>query len=333
MLDTLCSWYDASFSVFFFVINFTLVLTIGCRIMETLLSRESSGHNKHALITGCDTGFGYSTTYELNARGVHVFAACLTADAVQKFNDDDNFKGTAFVMNITNQQDIDQAREMIAEVVGDKGLDILFNNAGVFSPGPIEWQTEDDFKMPMEVNVWGHVKVIKAMLPLVKKCRGRIINTCSIAGRISLGGISSYSMSKYAFEAFSDALRLEMKPWGVSVHIIEPGVMATSLYDQMKRRMLRLWEALPSETKEQFGKAFLDAGLAESETTVSKLAGNPKQVVTSYVHAALSTRPKLRYLIGLDAKFMAFMTMLPTPMGDALQKLIVKPIQPAKAVF
>ena len=93
-----------------------------------------------------------------------------------RFTDDENFIGTAFIMDITNRQHIDTATEMIEEKVEGKGLDIMINNAGIGDLGPIEWMEEEDLRKISEVNVWGHVNTIKAMLPLVKKAGGRIIN-------------------------------------------------------------------------------------------------------------------------------------------------------------
>ena len=90
--------------------------------------------------------------------------------------DDDNFKGTAFVMNITNKQHIETTTRMIEEKVRDKGLHIMINNAGIGDLGPIEWMTEDDLRRISDINLWGHINTIKAMLPLVKRAHGRIVN-------------------------------------------------------------------------------------------------------------------------------------------------------------
>ena len=94
---------------------------------------------------------------------------------------------------------------MIEEVIKDSGLWCLINNAGIGHGGLIEWTFAEDFSRVMDVNLWGHVNVTKAMLPFLKRARGRIINMTSLAGRSYSSGMSAYCMSKHAFEAFSDS--------------------------------------------------------------------------------------------------------------------------------
>lgn len=332
-MDSSVAWnfissvYYSTFMILFTIINLLILLIVMQKALNFLFSREEIKNSSYALITGCDTGFGYATTYELNKRGIHVFAACLMQQSVDRFKDDNNFKGTAFLMNVTKKEDIETAKCMIEYEVKDKGLWCLFNNAGVFEPGPIEWMSEEDMRRSTDINLWGAVNVTKAMLPMVKKARGRIINTTSIAGRISTAYWSSYHISKYAFEAFSDSLRYEMKPWGVSVHIIEPGIMQTNIYSQAKKRWKDLWEKQTKEMQEEYGEDFVKDIL--STKRLQNMAGDPKQVVNVYVHAALSTRPQLRYLVGADAKFLALtMGLLPTYMGDTIYKAVFKPICP-----
>jgi len=317
ILDMIASLYNSTFTIIFAITNLTIFLLLVRKVVNFLLAREEKRNGSYALITGCDSGFGFATAYELNKRDIHVFAACLTRESVQKFNDDDNFKGTAFVMNVTKKEDIEAAKCMIEEVVKEEGLWCLFNNAGIGEPGPIEWLSEEDMLRTIDVNLWGAVNVTKAMLPMLKKARGRIVNTTSAAGRIVFPYLSPYHISKYAFEAFSDSLRYEMKPWGVSVHIIEPGFMKTDILLGLDKRWKGLWDNQTKEVREAYGEEFINR-ILKSIDKVSKVAGNPKKVVNAYLHAALSTRPQLRYLVGLDAKIMATIALLPTYMADFL---------------
>ena len=116
---------------------------------------------------------------------------------------DPTFNGTAFIMDVTKASDIKNAKRIIENQVDGKGLWGLINNAGIVEMGLIEWQSIDKMQHVMNVNVWGAVNVTKAMLPLVKQAKGRIVNITSMAGRVVLLNVSSYSMSKYALEAFS----------------------------------------------------------------------------------------------------------------------------------
>ena len=284
------------------------------------------------LITGCDSGFGYATALELNKRNIYVFAGCLTAEGVQRFTDDDNFKGMAFIMNITKKEDINNARNIIEEKVKDKGLSCLLNNAGIYQPGPIEWMSEEDMKNTMDINLWGAVNVTKVMIPLVKKARGRIVNTTSIAGRISAANLGSYCMSKYALEAFSDSLRYEMKPWGISVHIIEPGFHGTDLYTGLQNRWKTLWDIQPDEIQQEYGENFYKDVLTASKAAMSKINSNPEDVINAYLHATLSARPRLRYVVGRDANTIGMaLASLPTAMGDFIRYILFKRIIPAAA--
>ena len=100
---------------------------------------------------------------------------------------------------------------------------VFYVGIGLF--GPIEWLTDHHFRHTIDVNLMGHINVTKALLPLIKLAGGRVVNISSVLGRVSMPMMAAYHISKYGLEAFSDVLRLEMKPWGVGVHIIEPGLM------------------------------------------------------------------------------------------------------------
>jgi len=329
------SWiYNASFAVFFFAGTVVLLLCVANKILDILFTSTNDGRGTYALITGCDSGFGYSAAHALNTSGVCVFAACLTPAAVDMFNNDEEFHGTAFQMNVTNKDDIAAATTMITERCGEKGLKFLFNNAGIGQFGPIEWLSEEDLRRTSEVNLWGHINVTKAVLPLIKKSRGRIINTTSVLGRVAMPLMSPYCISKFAFEAFSDALRHEMRPWGVSVHLIEPGLMRTDLYRRDVEQLKTLWERQPDDIREAYGERYMEITLKKmNPTNVDRVAADPKQVIEAYVHAALSTRPRNRYLIGVDAHVLAFtIGMLPTSIGDYILNKLHRSVKPAAAV-
>ena len=139
----------------------------------------------------------------------------------------------------------------------------VVNNAGVGYPAPIEWQTLEEMKEVVNVNLWGAVAITKTFLPLLKRARGRIVNVASSAGRLANPGGSAYCISKFGMEAFSDALRNEVRHFGVTVHIIEPGVFKTNISDTERhvQHLDRLWEHLDAETKESYGTEFLEKGM------------------------------------------------------------------------
>ena len=135
------------------------------------------------------------------------------------------------------------------------------NNAGVTTYGGlIEWDSLEDMKWVCDVNVWGSVSVIKTFLPLLKKSKGRIVNIASMNGRLSLPGIMAYCISKFGVEAMSDSLRLEMKYWGISVSVIEPGAFKTNILANIKDRLKKKWNSLSQELREEYGEEMFKSG-------------------------------------------------------------------------
>ena len=135
------------------------------------------------------------------------------------------------------------------------GLWAVINNAGVGFSGLIEWESVEQMKRAVDINLWGMVSVTKAFLPLLKRNKGRVVNVASAWGRVAIPGVSSYCISKYGVEAFSDALRNEMRHFGVTVHIIEPGRFHTNLTapDKDNQYLETLWKNLDADTKESYG--------------------------------------------------------------------------------
>lgn len=163
--------------------------------------------DKHVFITGCDSGFGNLLARRLAQRGFRVLAACLTpqgADGLQR-GCAGNLRTT--LLDVTRSESIRRAAEWVREEVGEKGLFGLVNNAGVANPiGPTEWMRIEDYKQVMAVNTFGAIEVTLQLLPLLKRARGRVVNTSSVLGRLSANG-GGYCVSKYCIEAFSDSLR------------------------------------------------------------------------------------------------------------------------------
>ena len=135
------------------------------------------------------------------------------------------------------------------------GLWAVVNNAGIIARGLIEWQTVEEMKHVLDVNLWGMVSVSKAFLPQLKKTKGRIVNVASAWGTISVPSATAYCISKHGVQAFSDALRREVKQFGVSVHILDPGMFRTNLVNREVaiKQVEKLWANLDVDTKESYG--------------------------------------------------------------------------------
>jgi len=225
--------------------------------------------------------------------------------------------------------DADQVREVFEsvkkEIPADEGLWGLVNNAGKLSVGMIELQPLDSFKSIADVNLWGAIFVTQTFLPLVKKARGRIVNIGSILGRIVLPYLSAYTISKYGCSAFSDALRREMSPWGVHVSIIEAGAHKTKLVsgDILAEQWQSLWSGLSEEMKQEYGG---NEGLQRGVESMKRfdIVTSPRmdRVVSSVLHALTSRDPQTHYVIGHDAKALAWLSMMPACITDFLFRLL-----------
>jgi len=257
-------------------------------------------------VTGCDTGFGNVVVKLLDDAGHGVFAGCFMAKSLETLK----AQGKNIVplqLDVTNEDSVAAAAKEIASRVGESGLEGVVNNAAILvTPGPVEWKPLDTFRKMYEVNVVGMVAVTKSVLPLIRKARGRIVNVASIAGRMGLPTQPAYCASKYAVEGISEVLRRDMLPWGVTVHIVEPGVFPkTGLYDTFISDFEKLWTIQPAHIKEDYGEPFKD-GYTKVLGDVLTIFGteDTSLVPKAMVEALTSARPKYRYRVGYDSKYL-----------------------------
>eukprot|EP00339_Tiarina_fusa_P020021 CAMPEP_0117016740 /NCGR_PEP_ID=MMETSP0472-20121206/13169_1 /TAXON_ID=693140 ORGANISM="Tiarina fusus, Strain LIS" /NCGR_SAMPLE_ID=MMETSP0472 /ASSEMBLY_ACC=CAM_ASM_000603 /LENGTH=199 /DNA_ID=CAMNT_0004720909 /DNA_START=161 /DNA_END=757 /DNA_ORIENTATION=+ len=186
---------------------------------------------------------------------------------------------------------------------GNRRLFAVVNNAGVITNGPIEMQPMKSVEFQFDVNVLGQIRVIQETTKFLRESHGRMVNTVSIAGRTTTGCIGAYSGSKHAMEAITDACRLELKPWKISVSAIEPGVIDTSLARSAANND-EIWDKLKPGAREIYPELFV----ASSKSGQLGLAGEPVDTVSdAIIHAVTSSHPKTRYLVGTDAKVLAFL--------------------------
>jgi len=274
---------------------------------------------KAVLITGCDSGFGKSLAKQLAAKGIQVYAACLTPAGQKEF---EKVKGvTAIPMDVSSEKSVHEAYALVSKKLGNNALWGIVNNAGVLRGGAFECTLQRDWHLQFNVNVIGLAHVTQVFLPLLRRVQGsRIVNISSVAGRFSMPGTASYSATKYAVQGLSDALRREMKVWGIKVIIIEPGVMKTPLWDVPfdKKRMQADIDQLSPEVQELYGMDYFEEGFESSKKLVEKLANDP-QLVVDVLEEALTTKyPLTRYTVGKDSPLWIFLSYAPTWLSDFL---------------
>jgi len=165
-----------------------------------------------------------------------------------------------------------------------------------------------------DVNVFGVVAVTQAFMPLLRKATGRIVNVSSIAGHSAAPFIGPYAASKHALEAFSDAMRVEIAPWGMHLALIKPGAVATPIWDKTLAATDKLLAELPPEAISHYGKAF--TFMREFVANGEKEGVPAAAVALPTIHALTAVNPKTRYLIGKDAKIQSTLEKLPDRLRD-----------------
>ena len=273
---------------------------------------------KYVLITGCDTGFGHQLAIELDEQGFNVLAGVYNKDNQSSLQNKLSSKATVFPLDITKSDEVDAAFKLVQEKTNT--LHALVNNAGIDQDAPIDWMTLDFMRNMLEVNFFAQVQMVKTFLPLlITKRDSRVVNLCSVAGYLAAPTMSSYSASKYAFEAFSDCLRREMQPWGLRVSIIEPGFMRTPLIEGHVERMRKIWNESPVEIRRRWGQDYLEHILERrSNNFFIYLAEDPMKVVNALQHAVSNSQPSIRYRPGWQSSCFFFpFSMIPAAITDA----------------
>ena len=252
------------------------------------------------VITGASTGIGEACALRMDRLGWRVFAGVRKEADGQALREKASKKLTPIILDVTEQPTIDASAATVTAAVGESGLAGLINNAGVGVGGPLEFISVDELRRQLEVNVIGQIAVTQAFMPLIRKATGRIVNMGSIGGRMATPFLGPYNASKFAMEALTDSLRQELYPWGIHVSIIEPGSIATPIWEKSKAAIEELKETLPEEAMMLYGETVeaVEKALVEFEA-----AGIPADEVAKFAEHALTARtPKTRYVVGRDAQ-------------------------------
>jgi NAD(P)-dependent dehydrogenase (short-subunit alcohol dehydrogenase family) len=272
---------------------------------------------KSVVITGASTGIGAACALHLDKLGLRVFAGVRRQADAEALKSKASSRLVAIALDVADSLSVSTAASAVAGAVGDAGLDGLVNNAGVVVTGPVEFLPLPELRRQLEINVVGQVAVTQAFLPLIRAARGRIVNMGSIAGRLATPFSSAYGASKFALEALTDALRLELAPWGISVSIIEPGAVATPIWEKGMKNGAAMLAAAPPEALVLYAEA-LEAFKKTSEHS-AKNAADPMDVARAVEHALTAAKPKTRYVVGRRARIGAAMALLvPDRMRDTM---------------
>ncbi|KQL46313.1 short-chain dehydrogenase [Brevibacillus choshinensis] len=267
-----------------------------------------------ALVTGASSGFGKHSSYALVKAGFTVIASMRDVkkrgplDKIAKMNIPAEHM-EVISLDVTSQQQIEESIRSIIERHGR--IDLLVNNAGYACGGFTEELSAEDWRKQFDVNVFGLIDVTRAVLPHMREQRcGRIINISSISGRFGFPGLAPYAASKHAVEGFSESLRLELRPFGIYVSLIEPGSYRTSIWQKGLEHTSR---SSSSPYAVQMQK------LLASVEQIIEHAPEPDEVIATIVHAATTPKPRLRYPIGRGVKLtIAMKNLLPWKWIEAI---------------
>jgi NAD(P)-dependent dehydrogenase (short-subunit alcohol dehydrogenase family) len=259
-----------------------------------------------ALITGASTGIGQATALRLARAGWTVLAG------VRHQDDGERLAAEApagrvqpLILDVIDFQQIEQAAARVSELGGGGDstpgrLDALVNNAGIGFGGPLELIHPDDLRKQFDVNVLGQIAVTQALLPALRAAQGRIVFLSSVGGRVAMAFTAPYAASKHAIEAIGDALRVELATSNVQVALVEPGSVATPIWDKARESGQRL--TVPPSLQKEYGRVpeAMDKTLADT----AKRGVPAEQVAQTIEQALTARRMKARYVVGRDARAM-----------------------------
>jgi len=256
------------------------------------------------LITGASTGIGRATALRLVAAGWRVFAGVRQEAAADSLREAGSERLMPLMLDVTNGEQISAAAGRIGAEVGESGLDGLVNNAGVAVPGPLETLPIDDFKRQIAVNLTAQVAVTQAMLPAVRNARGRIVFITSIGGLMAFPMFGAYHAAKFGLEAVGDVFRQELRPWGIKVAVVEPGSIATPIWERGDAEVDAIAARAGAAHADLYGEAA--AAFREVARKTGERGIPPERVAVKIEHALSARRPRTRYLVGADAHGQAF---------------------------
>ena len=269
---------------------------------------------KTILITGATAGIGRFAALYFARLGHQVFATGRNPEALESLTvEADGLRLSAVRLDVTDPESIAAARDHVDEITGGYGLDVLINNAGYGLLAPLSEVTDADLRAQFDTNVFGLMAVTRAFLPAMReRGSGRILNVSSVGGRITFPFSGAYSASKYALESISDALRVELRPFGVEVVLIEPGPIKS----EFAERSMAVIDRYRSDDS-PYAPVY-DAA-AEINRRADRMSVGPDVIARAMARAIESRRPAARYVAPFRARVaLGVLKAMPSRLSDAV---------------
>ena len=283
----------------------------------------TNSDSRALVVTGTSSGIGRASALLLIRNGFTVFAG------VRKPADGDTLRKEAgerlipLQIDVTDHDGISAAARLTAGTLRERGLSLfaLVNNAGIGVSAPLEFQPLEDIRRSFEVNVLGQIAVTQAFLPLLRETRGRIVNICSVGDRIAIPFGGTLNGSKSAFAMMSESLRLELRPWGMHVVIIDPGAITTPAVDKTLGDPEGMLRRMSPDAERLYGKFF--RGFIERAGERERNGSPPDVVAEAVLSALCDAHPHRRYVVGKGARVLATLPkVLPAPLLDRVRMKI-----------
>jgi NAD(P)-dependent dehydrogenase (short-subunit alcohol dehydrogenase family) len=285
--------------------------------------------NRWVVITGCDSGIGLGVVAHLAAEGANVIACTYTAEGLEHAAKAGAKQTLQF--DITDESAVQGAVAKIKAMTGDS-LWALVHNAGIVQPGFVEYQSMETYRRVMDVNYFAVVRFTQPFIHMLKQPGGRVVIVSSVDGIVSLPGNAPYDGSKYAVEAYADALRVELSFWNVHVAVVNPATMRTPLALGFFEAHKKAWEMMEKQEpdgvwKETWTREWLDQFVAVNSKNLASIAQDPIYAIRDVAHGVAAKHPRMRYLSGMLAKtlFRALWKM-PEHWAFAVKKGTITPL-------
>jgi NAD(P)-dependent dehydrogenase (short-subunit alcohol dehydrogenase family) len=280
-----------------------------------------SGRSELIVVSGASTGMGAATAKELAGRGFHVLAG------VRREVDADALRGEGIeplILDITVESDVAAVAERVAADPRGRPLRALINNAGIAVNAPVEALPIAEWRRLFDVNLFGHVAMIQALMPALLRSSGTVVNISSLGGKVALPTYPAYAGAKFALEALSDSLRREVHGLGLKVVVVEPGAVKTEMAQRGVATADRLKAGMTNDQLARYSD-LIDAmsNLARSFDTDGVPAERAAKVIAD---AAIARRPRTRYTIGRDAAILARVSRIISDRSlDRVVRLVLRP--------
>lgn len=263
-------------------------------------------------MTGATRGIGRATAIRLAEHGWDVFAGVRRAQDGEALTSAQPGRISPVVVDVTDAEQVGALEQALPP-----DLDALVNNAGIVVGGPLEAVPLSELRRQLEVNVVGQVAVTQALLPSLRRTRGRVVFVSSLSGRVATPLTGPYNASKFAIEAVADSLRMELAPWGIRVAVVEPAQTDTDMWHKADEELDGTVALLSPAHRDLYAK-HID-GFRKSIPRSQRMAKPAETVAATIERALTARRPRARYVVGTPARIQAVLARwTPTPVLDVM---------------